>query len=320
MCRSTRGKRRLENQCGSGGINTKAATAFKYLTWSSKHRWHTKVWVQYLATSPWQARQCPLTPPTPSILTASPHTKKINSSLIISLYLDTLENFFSHNLKADLPIINTSISLDPTWLSNTSVQLSNGILFATQPWQLFLMKQLHRQNIRLGIKKLALSWERVYLHPIYYDPHNRKPDLSFRLDFVFFSFFCTRKWNGDWITFVVPGVCCFSLQSASCYLRTRVADWILVYDWPLTSPPQFSPLTRLVGGWENDSSSLCSCWKSSFSCGLDSHSGKQARINIKIKAYILLFLSITHNLPTAGYYTSALVTFFNQKFTKLVYK
>lgn len=47
---------------------------------------------------------------------------------------------------------------------------------------------------------------------------------------------------------------------------------------------------------------------------------KRARINIKIKAYILLFLSITHNLPTAGYYTSALVTFFNQKFTKLVYK
>lgn len=131
----------------------------------------------------------PPSPPTPSILTASPHTKKINSSLIISLYLDTLENFFSHNLKADLPIINTSISLDPTWLSNTSVQLSNGILFATQPWQLFLMKQLHRQNIRLGIKKLALSWQRIYLHPIYYDPHNRKPELSFRLDFVFFLFF-----------------------------------------------------------------------------------------------------------------------------------
>lgn len=134
-------------------------------------------------------------PPTPSILTASQHTKKINSSLIISLYLDTLENFFSHNLKADLPIINTSVSLDPTWLSNTSVQLSNGILIATQPWQLFLMKQLHRQNTRLGIKKLALSWERVYLHSMYPDPHNRKPELSFRLDFVGFFNFFARKWN-----------------------------------------------------------------------------------------------------------------------------
>lgn len=134
-------------------------------------------------------------PPTPSILTASQHTKKINSSLIIFLYLDTLENFFSHNLKADLPIINTSISLDPTWLSNTSVQLSNGILIATQPWQLFLMKQLHRQNTRLGIKKLALSWERVYLRSMYPDPHNRKPELSFRLDFVGFFYFFARKWN-----------------------------------------------------------------------------------------------------------------------------
>lgn len=225
MCRSTRGKRRLENQCGSGGINTKAATAFKYLTWSSKHRWHTKVWVQYLATSPWQARQCPLTPPTPSILTASPHTKKINSSLIISLYLDTLENFFSHNLKADLPIINTSISLDPTWLSNTSVQLSNGILFATQPWQLFLMKQLHRQNIRLGIKKLALSWERIYLHPIYYDPHNRKPELSFRLDFVFFSFFLYKKVKW-WLNYLRRARGVLLLSAISLLLSPDTRRWL----------------------------------------------------------------------------------------------
>lgn len=167
----------------------------------------------------------PPSPPTPSILTASRHTKKINSSLIISLYLDTLENFFSHNLKADLPIINTSISLDPTWLSNTSVQLSNGILIATQPWQLFLMKQLHRQNTRLGIKKLALSWERVYLHSMYPDPHNRKPELSFRLDFVGFLIFLQES-EMKWMNYLRRARGVLLLSAISLLLSPDTRRWL----------------------------------------------------------------------------------------------